>query len=192
MHGSDFPTPDATGTIAMAATAGKVALDLERGRPERGLSCRLHARHRSRRLRTTANCAEGAPAPTLSNTRRPPREQRSTTHSSVDFTRPATRHQEHQVVEAAPPVGTELKIDEIQAPVTESPTRGRDHPRHRDRDPEYCTVCYFLSCCSRPPNPQPPRASSSSSGRVGSRTSGAVDAVGTWPGSLFNSPWPAT
>jgi uncharacterized protein len=61
-----LPTPDATGTIAMSATAGKVALVA--GSDSLSGSCPLEATRDFVGFGSATNCAEGTPTPNLSNT----------------------------------------------------------------------------------------------------------------------------
>jgi hypothetical protein len=69
-NGAALPTPDATGTIAMAATAGKVALVRQTNFAMTGSGCPLNAMVTDFvGYGTTANCFEGSgPAPAPSNT----------------------------------------------------------------------------------------------------------------------------
>jgi predicted extracellular nuclease len=83
-----FPTPDATGTIPMSATAGKVAL--VRATEALATACPLGgAVEDFVGFGTTTNCAEGnAPTPTLSNTTAALRKidgRQDTDNNAADF-----------------------------------------------------------------------------------------------------------
>jgi predicted extracellular nuclease len=85
----DLPTPDATGTIAMSATAGKVALvnsttALSGACPLAGTIDFVGYGNTSG---STANCSETSPAPTLSNTTADIRQNNNqdTDNNSADF-----------------------------------------------------------------------------------------------------------
>ncbi len=121
-----LPTPAVTGTIAMSATSGKVALVTTQTALACGSACHADAAVRDYVGFGTANDAETAPAPTLSNTTAALRVGGGTTdtdNNSTDFTAgepdPAGGGSE-------PPTGDPARIHEIQGAAHRSPLEGKN------------------------------------------------------------------
>jgi endonuclease/exonuclease/phosphatase family metal-dependent hydrolase len=116
----NLPDPDATGSLALSATAGKVVLRNAAGEVVDRVG-----------YGAAANEAEIAPTRDLSNTTAALRARagcQDTNNNSVDFTiaAPAPRHRATPPVNcAAPPETLRLTISEIQGPGAESPFAGR-------------------------------------------------------------------
>ena len=81
-----LPTPDATGSIAMSGTSGKVALVTSATALSCGADCDTAAGVRDFVGYGTANDFEGAPAPGLSNTTAALRGATDTDNNAADFT----------------------------------------------------------------------------------------------------------
>lgn len=124
----DLPVADATGTIAMAATAGKVAL-VGNATTLAG-TCPLAAAVDFVGYGSTANCFEGGgPTPTLSNTTAALRKgdgSVDTDHNSADFTTgaPAPRNSGSEPPPPPEPA-LPLSIAQIQGDGLQSPHAGK-------------------------------------------------------------------
>ncbi|MFN9895909.1 MAG: lamin tail domain-containing protein [Acidobacteriota bacterium] len=116
----NLPEPDATGTLALSATAGKVVLRNAAGEVVDRVG-----------YGAAATEFETAPTRDLSNTTAALRARagcQDTNNNSADFTiaAPAPRHRTTPPVNcAAPPETLRLSISEIQGPGAESPFAGR-------------------------------------------------------------------
>ncbi|HSE55484.1 MAG TPA: lamin tail domain-containing protein, partial [Nocardioidaceae bacterium] len=116
---TDLPTPDATGSIAMSATSGKVALrTIDTALSGCGTSCRTAAGVKDFvGFGSSANEAEGSPTGTLSNTTSAARTGTftDTDDNAADFAVGEPTPQSSSGGEEPPPSGIEgLTINEIQ------------------------------------------------------------------------------
>src|SRR5262245_9248607 len=119
-----LPTPDATGTTAMSATSGKVALVTNQTALPCGASCHAAPVVTDFVGYGTANDFEGAAAPGLSNTTSDTRDAdgTDTDNNAVDFTAGAPNPQNS---ESEPPLPPPVKtINEIQGAAHRSPLDG--------------------------------------------------------------------
>jgi len=117
-----LPTPDATGTIAMAAGSGKVALVSSATALTCGATCAAAAGVRDFVGYGTANDFEGAAAPTLSNTTADLRGPADTDNNAADFTAGAPAP--HGGEGTPPPPPASHPIHEIQGAAPRSPLTG--------------------------------------------------------------------
>jgi uncharacterized protein len=119
-----LPTPDATGSIPMSATSGKVALVTAGGALGCGASCATAAGVHDFVGYGAANDAETAPAPTLSNTTSDARPvgAADTDDNAADFRAgpPNPRNA------ASPPPVSGLRAHDIQGAAHVSPYAGRE------------------------------------------------------------------
>ncbi len=124
--GAALPTPDATGTIAMSATAGKVALVTSGTALTCATGCATAAGVRDLvGYGTTASSAEGSPTPNLSNTTAALRAAAGATdtdNNAADFAvaAPAPRN-----VAAGGGSGGGTRIHDIQGAAHVSPLNGK-------------------------------------------------------------------
>jgi predicted extracellular nuclease len=116
-----LPTPDASGNIAMSATAGKVALVTS----TTALSACPTGLRDLVGYGSTANCVEGLAAPGLSNTTADLRaaDGTDTDNNAADFTAGAPNPR--NAGSTPPPPPPSLKIDEIQGSGQFSPVVGQ-------------------------------------------------------------------
>lgn len=120
-----LPTPDATGAIAMSASAGKVALVTSSGALTCGADCDAAAGVRDFVGYGTANDFETAAAPGLSNTTAAIRGAADTDNNSADFT--AGPPNPRNSGSTGPPVDPGvpgLRIADIQGAAHRSPREG--------------------------------------------------------------------
>ncbi|HVU79185.1 MAG TPA: lamin tail domain-containing protein [Gaiellaceae bacterium] len=117
----DLPSPDATGSIAMSATSGKVALVSAQTALTGG--CPLAAAVDFVGYGTAASCAEGSPTPNLSNTKAAIRKDggaQDTDSNADDFDVDTPTYASGGGGPATP-----LKIDQIQGSTQFSPAAGQ-------------------------------------------------------------------
>jgi predicted extracellular nuclease len=121
---SDLPTPDATGSIAMSGTSGKVALVLATTPLACGATCSSDAAVRDFVGYGSATDFETAAAPTLSNTTADLRaaDGTDTDNNSVDFTAGAPDPRNSGVVTPPPPAP---RIHDVQGAAHRSPLVGK-------------------------------------------------------------------
>jgi predicted extracellular nuclease len=121
-----LPKPDATGGIAMSATAGKVALVTSTTNLTCSTGCATAAGVRDFvGFGSTASSFEGAgPAPAPSNTTSDSRIGTDTDQNAVDFTAGSPDPQSSGGGTPPPPPGLELRIHEIQGTSHKSPHVG--------------------------------------------------------------------
>jgi uncharacterized protein len=121
-----LPTPDATGSIAMSATAGKVALVTSAGALTCGAACSTAPGVRDFVGYGGANDFETAPAPTLSNTTAAARADTAadTDNNAVDFAAgpPDPRN---SAGGGGPPGVPDLRIRDVQGTAHRSPYTGQ-------------------------------------------------------------------
>jgi predicted extracellular nuclease len=121
-----LPTPDATGSIAMSGTSGKVALVTAATALTCGATCAAAAGVRDFIGYGTANDFEGAAAPTLSNTTADARGATGTDtdNNATDFTAgPPDPHSGGGAQPPPPPV--DAAIHDIQGAAHRSPLTGK-------------------------------------------------------------------
>ena len=119
-----LPTPDASGTTAMSATAGKVALVTHQVTLTCGITCSAADGIHDLVGYGAANMSETAPAPTLSNTTSASRDAvgTDTDDNSADFTA-GTPNPQNSGSEPPPPPPVKT-INEIQGAAHRSPLEG--------------------------------------------------------------------
>jgi predicted extracellular nuclease len=118
----DLPAPDATGSIAMSATSGKVALVA--AQTALTGSCPLAGAVDFVGYGTSASCAEGSPTPNLSNTKAAIRKgggAQDTDSNADDFDVDAPTY----ASEGGGGPATPLEIDQIQSTMQFSPAAGQ-------------------------------------------------------------------
>ena len=110
----DLPTPNATGTIAMSATAGKVALVNNNALIANGTSCPSANVVDFVGYGAATNCSEGSPTGNLSNTTAALRIANGATdtdNNSADFVSGAPNPRHTPPPDAAPSVSSTLPAD---------------------------------------------------------------------------------
>ncbi|MGW7685908.1 lamin tail domain-containing protein [Kribbella sp. NPDC054772] len=124
-NGQPMPTPNATGTIPMSATAGKIALVTNQTALACGATCHADPAVKDYVGYGTANDSETAPAPGLSNTTSAARTDpaKDTDNNGADFAAGNPSPGTLTGGPAEPPV--DAKIHDIQGAAHRSPLEGK-------------------------------------------------------------------